>query len=81
MEMFSFEGTEDAVKTRKKQQQVLEKISGEKYSLEHLIPLSRGGLHHPMNFANRALQLNIEKNNKRLAADDELFCKRLFDIK
>ena len=76
----SFEGTEENVAIRKKQQIGLEKISGEKYSLEHLVTLSQGGLHCPENFANRSLQLNIQKNNKRLQQDEALFCKRLFDI-
>ena len=80
-DLFSFAGADEAVATRKMQQDKLTKISGEKYSLEHLVPLSKGGIHHPLNFANRALQLNIEKGNKRLQQDDELFCKRLFDIK
>ena len=81
MSMMSFEGTEEDVSKRKKQQIGLEKISGEKYSLEHLIPLSRGGIHCPENFANRALDLNRKKHNNRIKEDEELFCKRLFNIK
>ena len=46
-EEMSFVGADEDVKKRAKQQQLLEKISGEKYSLEHLIPLSRGGTHQP----------------------------------
>ena len=80
-EEMSFVGADEDVKKRAEQQQKLERISGEKYSLEHLIPLSRGGTHQPENFANRALTLNLQKNNKRLQADDELFAKRLFNIK
>ena len=79
-EEMSFVGADEAVKQRAIQQQKLERISGEKYSLEHLIPLSRGGTHQPENFANRALKLNLEKNNKRLISDDELFAKRVFGL-
>lgn len=78
--MLSFTGADEDAAKRKKQCQKLEKISGEKYSLEHLIPISRGGLHCPENFANRALELNLQKNNSRWEADDALFCKRLFGI-
>ena len=78
--LFLFEGADEDVKRRKLQQDKLAKISGEPYSLEHLVPLSKNGVHHPFNFANRALALNLQKGNKRLAADEELFLKRLFDI-
>lgn len=77
---FTFNGADDDVASRKIQQEKLSKISGEKYSLEHLIPLSRGGIHCPENFANRTLVLNIKKHNKRIKEDDELFCQRLFNI-
>lgn len=78
-EMMSFAGAEEDVAKRKKQQIGLTKISGETYSLEHLVPLSQGGLHCPENFANRALTLNIQKGAKRLPKDDALFVKRLFN--
>ena len=78
--MLSFPGADEDAEKRGAQQRKLEKISGEKYSLEHLIPISRGGLHCPENFANRALELNLQKNNSRWEADDALFCKRLFGI-
>ena len=77
-DFWSFDGANDDVAKRAKQQQGLEKISGEKYSLEHLVPLSKGGLHHPLNFANRALTLNLQKNDKMLPDDVRLFAKRLF---
>ena len=77
--LWSFPGADEDVAKRTTQQKGLEKISGEKYSLEHLIPLSRNGIHHPMNFVNRALKLNIQKGNKMLKEDMELFCKRLFE--
>lgn len=78
--LFTFEGADEDVAKRKVQQEKLSKISGEKYSLEHLVPLSKGGIHHPANFANRALALNVKKNDKRLDEDDALFCKRLFGL-
>ncbi len=78
-EFWSFDGAEADVEKRKKQQKTLSKISGEPYSLEHLIPLSKGGIHHPMNFVNRALELNLQKNGKLTKEDCELFCNRLFN--
>ena len=78
-DFWSFEGADEDVAKRAKQQVGLEKISGEKYSLEHLVPLSKGGLHHPLNFANRALALNTQKNNQMLKEDVRLFATRLFN--
>lgn len=77
-ELWSFTGADEDVAKRKKQQIKLAKISGESYSLEHLVPLSRGGLHAPENFANRALALNLQKNNSIWSKDLELFAARLF---
>lgn len=79
MAELSFEDADEDVKKRTAQQKLLEKISGEKYSLEHLIPLSKGGIHHPLNFANRALALNLQKNNNMLDSDVRLFMSRLFN--
>ena len=76
----SFEGVEEEVERRSVQQKKLSKISGETYSLDHLIPLSRGGLHHEFNFANRANELNTKKNNKLVDEDIILFCRRLFGL-
>jgi transposase-like protein len=76
---WSFPGADDDVAKRKKQQIKLGEISGEPYSLEHLVPLSKGGIHHPFNFANRALALNKQKRNSILSKDVELFCARLFN--
>lgn len=78
-EMMSFDGANEDVAKRKQQQIGLARISGEAYSLEHLVPLSQGGLHCPENFANRALTLNVQKGAKRLEKDDALFVKRLFN--
>ena len=78
-EMMSFAGANEDVAKRKQQQIGLTKISGETYSLEHLVPLSQGGVHCPENFANRALTLNLQKGAKRLPEDDALFVKRLFN--
>lgn len=76
---WSFAGADDDTAKRAKQHIGLEKISGEKYSLEHLVPLSRGGIHHPANFANRALKLNVQKNNNLWDKDSELFLSRIFN--
>ena len=81
MSLFSFEGADEAVAFRKTQQDKFKKFSGIDWSLDHLVPLSRGGIHHPLNFANIPLADNSAKGNKRLQKDDALFCKRLFDIK
>lgn len=78
-DFWSFAGADDDTAKRAKQQMGLEKISGEKYSLEHLVPLSRGGIHHPANFANRALKLNMQKNNSLWDKDTNLFLSRIFN--
>ena len=54
---------------------------GEEFHVDHLIPLSRGGLHHTDNFKIVPASYNLSKNNKRIKEDEELFCKRLFNIK
>ena len=77
-EFWSFPGANEDVAKRKIQQDKLAVISGEPYSLEHLVPLNRGGIHHPDNFANRALALNKQKKDNILSKDVELFCRRLF---
>ena len=79
-ELWGFSGADEDVARRSVQQDKLSKISGEPYSLEHLIPLSRGGVHSPENFANRALELNTKKNNSLWDEDTKLFCRRLFSI-
>ena len=76
----AFTGADEAVAFRKKQQEKFKKFSGIDWSLDHLVALSRGGIHHPLNFANIPLADNKAKGNKRLQKDDELFCKRLFGI-
>jgi hypothetical protein len=53
---------------------------GEKFEIDHLIPLSRGGLHHSSNFQIKTKKANNSKLNKRLLEDDTLFCKRIFGI-
>jgi transposase-like protein len=77
-DFWSFTGADEDVRKRKGQQEKLAEISGEPYSLEHLIPLSKGGIHAPCNFANRALALNTQKNDSFLDSDTRLFCSRLF---
>jgi hypothetical protein len=75
---FTFADTEREVARRKGQQIKLAEISGEAYSLEHLVPLDHGGLHHPLNFANRSLTMNVKKGKRRVLSDEALFCRRLF---
>jgi transposase len=77
---WSFDGADDDVTKRKTQQALLGKISGELYTLDHLVPLNQGGLHHPFNFQNLSHSLNSAKNDSIVSKDVELFCKRLFDI-
>lgn len=80
VKIFSFVGADEETKNRRRQQEELAQLSGEAYSLEHLIPLSKGGTHQPENFANRALVLNTQKNNSLIDSDTELFCRRIFNI-
>lgn len=76
---WSFDGADDDVAKRKSQQILLGKISGEIYTLDHLVPLNQGGIHHPSNFQNLASALNSSKCDSIVSKDVELFCKRLFN--
>ena len=80
MEMMSFEGAEEAWAQKQKQCKRLEKISGIKWSVDHLVPLSRGGIHAPENFKLVPLADNLAKKNKVIPEDYALFAKRLFNI-
>ena len=81
MELLSFEGADAAFGSRRQQCKKLEKFSGEPYEVDHIIPLSKGGLHHPMNFQNLPAVINRSKNDSIRDEDVTLFCKHLFDIK
>jgi hypothetical protein len=59
----------------------LEEIHGEEFHVDHLIPLSVGGLHITDNFQIKPASINLSKHNSRTLEDDALFCKRLFNIK
>jgi hypothetical protein len=56
-------------------------IHGEEFHIDHLIPLSQGGIHHTDNFKIVPASYNLSKNNKRIPEDEALFCKRIFNIK
>jgi hypothetical protein len=58
----------------------LEELLGEKFEVDHLVPLSVGGLHHEANFEIKGLKENRSKSDKRLEEDDALLCRRLFNI-
>jgi hypothetical protein len=58
----------------------LAEIHGEEFHVDHLVPLSAGGLHCTENFQIKQASINCSKNNKRIPADDALFCKRIFNI-
>jgi transposase len=58
----------------------LEEIHGEPFHCDHLVPLSKGGLHHTHNLKIVPASYNLSKNNKRIPEDDTLFCKRIFGI-
>ena len=51
---------------------------GEKFAIDHLIPLSRGGLHHSSNFHIKTDEANSKKNNKRIVEDDKQFALTIF---
>jgi hypothetical protein len=58
----------------------LAEIHGEEFHVDHLVSLSAGGLHCTENFQIKPASINLSKNNKRIPADDALFCKRIFNI-
>ncbi len=39
-------------------------ISGESYTLDHVIPLSKGGMHHESNMVRCCRSCNVSKGNK-----------------
>lgn len=58
----------------------LSKIAGVPYEIDHLIPLSRGGLHVPENFALRPASENRSKGDKLVDYDSALYAKRIFGM-
>ena len=80
-DIWSFDGASKAVKELRKEMKELEQQTGIKYSLEHLVPLSHGGLHSPENLDIRPWKDNLSKGSSRVKEDDALFCKRIFNIK
>jgi hypothetical protein len=47
------------------------------YHIDHIIPLSKGGLHHPLNLQYLPAEVNCSKNNNIRQQDIELFRYRL----
>ena len=80
-ELMSFPDAHKAYAFRKKQCEAFERWSGEPYERDHIIPLSRGGVHHPLNFQNLPKVINRDKSNTIRECDIALFCKRIFNIK
>ena len=79
-EVMSFEGADEAIAFRTKQCKEFERWSGEEYQIDHIIPLSKGGAHHPLNFQNLPAAVNVSKKNTIRDKDVSLFCKRLFNL-
>ena len=48
------------------------------FEVDHIIPLSRGGMHHVDNLQYLTPEENRSKKNKIRSEDVELFCSRLF---
>ena len=42
----------------------LKAVTGEEYHVDHIIPISKGGLHHPGNLQILPSDLNLKKSNK-----------------
>lgn len=58
----------------------LSKIAGVPYHIDHLVPLNRGGLHIPENFALRPASENLSKGDKLIDYDSSLYAKRIFGM-
>ena len=58
----------------------LAEIHGEQFDIDHLVPLSRGGLHCKENFKIVPASHNRSKGNRLVPEDGALFCKRIFNI-
>jgi hypothetical protein len=74
-----FQSCEDYAKLQATAKEMAE-IHGEEFHIDHLVPLSCGGLHHTSNFKIVPASYNLSKNNKRIHEDEALFCKRIFNI-
>lgn len=80
-ELFMDPRADKAWKELTERAQKLEKITGTKWHVDHLVPLTRGGMHVPENFALRTAKENLAKGNKLIPYDSSLYAKRIFNIK
>lgn len=48
------------------------------FHVDHIQPLSRGGIHHPVNLQYLPVVLNLQKGNQFSLDDQALLCKRYF---
>lgn len=78
--LFEVPGSGDAFADYSRRAKLLSKIAGVPYHVDHLVPLSKGGLHCAENFALRPASENISKNNTVVQKDYALFAKRIFGI-
>lgn len=78
--LFLDTAADDAFKALTKKAAEMEAATGIQYQVDHLIPLSRGGCHCPENFEIKTAVENQKKNNQLVREDEELFCKRIFNI-
>lgn len=80
MDLFSIPGANDAFKDYSTRAEKLGKIAGVPYSVEHLVPLNKGGTHEAENFALRPLKENVSKGDKMIPYDWGLYCQRIFGL-
>ena len=79
-DLLEFDGAYDECIKLAEQRLRMQELTGIAYEIDHLVPFAAGGVHHPANLCIRTAESNWRKHDKRYVKDDELFCKRIFNI-
>jgi predicted nucleic acid-binding Zn-ribbon protein len=78
-EFWSFTDTEQSLQQLGEQVMKLQSDTDQLYHIDHLIPLSKGGIHAACNLQILTKEENETKSNSIRSCDVELFCARLFN--
>ena len=84
MEHYTFAGVNERMKELKKEAIRLEKETGIKHHIDHLVALLSEdyvSVHHPVNLKVVTEEYNLSKGNSDVDADIEEFCRNIFNIK
>ena len=78
IEFFSFEGINETMKHRVNDRTKYQEWFGEEYEIDHILPLTKGGTHSPLNLKVIPKKENNSKLNKIRPQDIAEYCQRLF---